>query len=155
MRPSEDLERGLDWLAQAMEALDPAVVVVATGAAITTGARDRERVRNYFARFPRDADRLIVWRPTGLWEQALLQKMAESLSVVGSFDGIDDPVPNRDVVYASLPAEGLRQSFSHAQLQDVVDKLEASKASRAFVSIESNQSFREATLLRALFEGKA
>ena len=97
---------------------------------------------------------MVVWRPTGLWEPESLQNMADSLSVVGGFDAIDDPVPDADVLYASLRAEGLRRSFSHAQLLEVVDKLEHSSALRTFVSIESGQSFREAKLLQSLSEGQ-
>jgi hypothetical protein len=80
--------------------------------------------------------------------------MASSLSVVGAFDAVDDPVPDTDVVYASLLAEGLRRSFSHAQLLEVLDKLQSSTASRAFVTIASGQSFQEARLLQALSEGR-
>jgi hypothetical protein len=55
----------------------------------------------------------------------------------------------------TLTAEGFRRSFSHAQLLEVLDKLRRSDASRAFVSIESPHSFREASLLQALSEGRA
>jgi hypothetical protein len=130
------------------------VVVVSTSAAVTTGARDRERLREYFARIPQTEGRLIVWQPRGLWEPATRQTMASSLSVVGAFDAVDDPVPDTDVVYASLLAEGLRRSFSHAQLLEVLDKLQSSTASRAFVTIASGQSFQEARLLQALSEGR-
>ena len=80
--------------------------------------------------------------------------MATTLSVIGGFDAVDDPVPSSDVVYGSLLAEGLQRSFSHAQLLEVLDKLQSSGASRAFVTIESGQSFREARLLQALSEGR-
>jgi hypothetical protein len=53
-----------------------------------------------------------------------------------------------------LLAEGFRRSFSHALLLEVLDKLQSSGASRAFVTIESGQSFREARLLQALSEGR-
>ncbi|HSN82139.1 MAG TPA: DUF72 domain-containing protein [Polyangiales bacterium] len=151
-RPSDELEAALTWLREASDALEAAMVVVATGAAITTGARDRERVREYFERIPRTEGRLIVWRPTGLWEPEAVQQMADKLSILGGFDAVDDPVPSAEVVYATLVAEGLRRSFSHAQLLDVIDKLRHSDASRAFVTIESPQSFREARLLQALSE---
>jgi uncharacterized protein YecE (DUF72 family) len=154
LRPSGELERGLRWLSEAAEALEASLVVIATGARITTGVRDRERLREYFARVPRTDGRVVVWRPTGLWEPESLQNMADSLSVVGGFDAIDDPAPDADVLYASLRAEGRRRSFSHALLLEVVDKLESSSASRAFVSIESGQSFREARLLQSLSEGQ-
>jgi hypothetical protein len=84
----------------------------------------------------------------------MVQTMARSLSIVGGFDAADDPTPDADVLYTSLVAEGLRRSFSHALLLDVVDKLESSGASRAFVTIESGQSFREARLLQTLSEGE-
>ncbi len=154
LRLSDELELGLGWLAEAADALEASVVVIATGAAVTTGTRDRERLRAYFSRIPRVAGRVVVWRPTGLWEPEVRQGMADSLLVVGGFDAIDDPAPAADVLYASLRAEGLRRSFSHAQLLEVLAKLEHSGASRAFVSIESAQSFREARLLQSLFEGQ-
>ncbi|KPK16547.1 MAG: hypothetical protein AMJ62_04895 [Myxococcales bacterium SG8_38] len=153
LRPSDELDAAMKWLTEAADALDAAMVVVATGAAITTGARDRERLREYFEKLPRMEGRLIVWRPTGLWEPDALQHIAYKLSILGGFDAVDDPVPSTDVVYATLVAEGLRRSFSQAQLLDVLDRLRRSKASRAFVTIESPQSFREARLLQALSEG--
>ncbi len=81
--------------------------------------------------------------------------MAESLGVIAAFDAVDDPVPAGDVLYAGLRAEGFRRAFSHAQLDQVAATLELSDASRAYVSIESPQSFREATLLKSLAEGVA
>lgn len=154
LRPGEALDAGIRWLGEASDALEASVVVVSTDASLTTGARDRERLREYFSRIPRKEGRSIVWRPSGLWEPEAVQAMADSMSVIGGFDAVDDPVPDADVVYASLLAEGLRRSFSHAQLLDVLDKLERSSASRAFVTIESAQSFREAKLLKALSEGR-
>jgi len=155
LRQSDELEAGIRWLSEAADALEASIVVVSTGAGVTTGVRDRERLRAYFARIPQVDGRLVVWKPAGLWEPETTQAMASSLRVVGGFDGVDDPVPDTDVVYASLPAEGLRRSFSQAQLLEVLDKLEHSNASRAFVTIESGQSFREARLLQALSEGRA
>lgn len=154
LRPSEELDAGLSWLTEAADALEASMLVVATSAAVTTGARDRERLRQYFARIPRSEGRSVVWKPTGLWEPEAVQAMASKLSVLGGIDAIDDPAPNVDVVYASLLAAGLRRSFSHAQLLDVLDKLRGSGASRAVVTIESRQSFREACLLQALSEGR-
>jgi uncharacterized protein YecE (DUF72 family) len=154
LQASDELDAGLKWLSEAADALHASMVVVATNAAVTTGARDRQRLREYFARIPRTEGRLIVWKPTGLWEAETVQTMATTLSVVGGFDAVDDPAPEADVVYASLLAQGFRRSFSHAQLLDVLGKLQRSGASRAFVTIESGQSFREARLLQALSEGR-
>ena len=154
LRPSRELEAGLGWLSEAADALQASMIVVSTSAAVTTGARDRERLSAYFARVPRAEGRLIVWRPTGLWEPETVQTMANTLSLVGGFDAVDDPAPDADVLYTSLLAEGLRRSFSHALLLEVLDKLQSSSASRAYVTIESGQSFREARLLQALSEGR-
>lgn len=153
-RAGSELDEGLRWLCEAADALEASFVVVSTGAAVMTGARDRRRLREYFSRLPRVAGRTIVWRPTGLWEPESVQAVAKSLSVVGGFDAADDPVPDGELVYGSLLAEGLRRSFSHAQLLDVLDKLQSSGTARAFISIESSQSFREARLLQALSEGR-
>jgi len=154
LRAGGELDAGLSWLTEAADALQASLIVVAMSAAVTTGGRDRERLRDYFARIPRTEGRFVVWKPTGLWEPEAVQAMARTLSVLGGIDAIDDPAPNVDVVYASLLAQGLRRSFSHAQLLDVLDKLQASGASQAFVTIESGQSFREARLLQALSEGR-
>jgi len=154
LRPSAELDSGLAWLSDAAGALNASAIVIGTTAAVTTGARDRERLREYFARVPRADGRLVVWKPTGLWEPEIVQTMASTLDVVGGFDGLDDPVPETETVYASLLAEGVRRSFSHAQLLEVLAKLQRSTAKRAFVTIESGQSFREARLLQALSEGR-
>jgi len=154
LRPSNELDAGLMWLSAAADALQASMIVVATGRAVTTGARDRERLREYFRRLPRVEGQIIAWRPAGLWEPETVQAMARELSVVGGFDAVDDPAPDADVLYSSLIAEGFRRSFSHALLLDVLDKLHGSGASRAFVTIESGQSFREARLLQTLSEGR-
>lgn len=154
LRPGGSLDSGLAWLSDALDALEATILVVHTDAAVTTGARDRQRLRDYFDRLPRSPDRTIVWRPRGLWEPDLVKPMATALSVTAGFDALDDPVPRDELVYGSLLAEGLRRTFSHAQLLDVLDKLDHSGAARAFIAVDSPQSFREARLLQALSEGR-
>jgi len=152
LRPSAVLHSALTWLSEAADALQASLIVIATTAAVTTGARDRERLRDYFSRAPRAEGRLIAWKPGGLWEPETVRALASTLGVVGAFDAVDDPVPDAEVVYATLLAEGIRRSFSHAHLLEVLAKLQSSNAARAFVTIESGQSFREARLLQALSE---
>jgi uncharacterized protein YecE (DUF72 family) len=153
LRAGAGLDEGVSWLAEASYALGASLLVVATGATVTTGARDRDRLRTYFDRLPRRDGLTIVWRPSGLWEPEGVQNMARSLGITGGFDAVDDPAPSGGIVYGSLLAEGLRRSFSHAQLLDVIDKLRASDAQRAYVTIDSPHSFRKARLLQALYEG--
>ena len=154
LRPGAALDQGLVWLSEAVDALGASILVVATGPSVTTGARDRERLREYFSRLPRREGLRIAWRPSGLWEPDTVQRVARQMSVIGAFDAVDDPAPSGDVIYGSLLAEGLRRSFSHAQLLDVIDKLHDANAGRAYVTVESPQSFREARLLQALYEGR-
>lgn len=154
LRAGAGLDEGVSWLAEASDALGASLLVVATGATVTTGARDRDRLRAYFSRLPRRDGLTIVWRPSGLWEPESVQSMARSLGITGGFDAIDDPAPRDGIVYGSLLAEGLRRSFSHAQLLDVIDKLGASEAERAYVTIDSPHAYREARLLQALYEGR-
>jgi len=154
LRPCPELERGVSWLSEAAGALGASILVVATGATVTTGARDRDRLRAYFDGLPRPDGLTIVWRPTGLWEPEAVQSMARSLGITGGFDAVEDPAPRGRIIYGSLRAEGLRRSFSHAQLLDVIDTLGASDAERAYVTVDSPQSYREARLLQALCEGR-
>ena len=153
LRNTEQLEDGLDWLSKATESLRPSLLVLATGASVTTGARDRERLRGFIDRLPRRDGTRIVWRAAGLWEAAAVQSFARTLGIVGGFDPMSDPAPRGDVAYGSLSAEGLRRSFSHALLLDVIDGLHACEANKAYVTIDSPQSFREAGLLQSLSEG--
>ncbi len=154
LRAGPALDAGARWLGEAADALEASLLVIATGASVTTGARDRERLREYFARLPRNERTALVWRASGLWEPETVQSMARSLSLIGAFNAADDPAPAAELVYGSLHAEGLRRSFAHAQLLDVLDNVQSSGAARAYVSIDSPQSFREARLLQALSEGR-
>lgn len=152
LRPDE---RAIGWVEEAIATLRPATVVLRTGSRVTTGARDRQRLRAYVSALPDLGEARLVWRATGLWEPDVLQSMAKSLGVIGGIDGIDDPVPATDVVYVALEAEGLRRSFSKSVLSEISNALTRAPVREAFVAIESNQSIREAASLQALFEGAA
>ena len=154
LRPGPALDSGLAWLSDALEALEATLLVLHTDAAVTTGARDRQRLHDYFDRLPRSPGRTIVWRARGLWEPELAERMARTLHATAAFDALDDPVPRGELAYGMLLAEGLRRTFSHAQLLDVLDMLGGSGAARAYVAVDSPQSFREARLLQALAEGR-
>ena len=150
LRPGAELDEGLRWLSSAAEGLAADLLVVVTGPEVTTGRRDRDRLSEYFARLPRVDQRIVVWKPRGLWEPSAVQDLASTLSVVGGFDPLDDPAPSGRLRYGSLSAEGFRQSFSPSQLQEVAHKMRG--AEHAFVSISSPRSFEEARLLQSIFD---
>jgi hypothetical protein len=153
LRDAEALQSGLDWLSSAAESLEASLLVLDTGASITTGARDRDRLRRFVDRLPRREGTEIVWRAGGLWEFDAVQSLARSLGIIGAFDPIEDPAPAGELIYGALVAEGLRRSFSHALLLEVIEGLFDCEARRAYLTIDSAQSFREARLLRSILEG--
>ena len=153
LRPGDELDAGLSWLSDAVDALAPELLVLATSSDVTTGARDRQRLRDFIARLPRPDGTTIAWRASGLWEPDAVERLARGLDVLPGFDPVDDPAPAGSILYGSLVAEGLRRSFSHALLLDVIDSVASSSAEVAYVTIDSSQSFREAKLLQTLAEG--
>lgn len=153
LRPGEEMDAGLAWLSSAVESLAPELLVLATSSDVTTGARDRQRLRDYVARLPRPDGVAVAWRASGLWEQDSVERLARDLDVLPGFDPVDDAPPAGTVIYGSLVAEGLRRSFSHALLLDVIDSVASSSAEVVYVTIDSPQSFREAKLLHSLAEG--
>ena len=153
LRAGEELDEGLHWLARAVDTLAPSVLVLATTAEVTTGARDRQRLRSFIERMPRRAGTTLVWCAHGLWEPASVQGLARKLGIVAGFDPLDDPAPQGEVVYGALTGEGHRRSLSPGRLVEVLEGLQASEAERAYVTIDSPQAFREAQLLQSLGEG--
>jgi hypothetical protein len=153
LRPGDELDAGLEWLSAATDVLRPVLLVLHTSSEVTTGARDRTRLNEYVSRLPRLGGTRLVWRASGLWEPDSVRRASRTMGVLPGFDPVDEPPPDGDVVYGSLLAEGLRRSFSHALLLDILDNLSASAAETAYVTIDSPQSFREARLLQSLAEG--
>jgi len=153
LREGDELDAGLAWLSTAVDTLQPELLVLATSSEVTTGARDRQRLQAYVARLPRPDGTHLAWRPSGLWEPEAARRLSTRMGVLSGFDPVDDPVPKGEVLYGSLFAEGLRRSFSHALLLDVLGNLSSSTAATAYVTIDSPQSFREAKLLQSLAEG--
>lgn len=150
LRFDPSLESGLEWLMEAADRLQAALVVVETGHELTPGQRSRDRLQAYFERFTRREDQTLVWSPTGLWEPDTVQHIAKRNGILGAIDAIDDPVPEGQVVYATMVARGARQSFSHQDLDLVAHRLAQSGASKTFVVIDSNRSFQEASLLHTI-----
>lgn len=150
LRLDGELEEAVDWLLEAAQALEARAVVFPTGAEVTTGRRDRDRLAGYFERIPEVPGRLRVWAPAGLWEPEMAADQAARLGVVYGFDPLETPVPLGPVAYARLRAVGGRQRFGEGLLYDVLDRLEHCEAADAYVAFESNRSFREAVALQGM-----
>jgi hypothetical protein len=55
MRPGPSLDAGLEWLRRAADILEPVAIVVASGAELTTGERDRKRLADFLEPLESDA----------------------------------------------------------------------------------------------------
>src|SRR5262249_28013620 len=68
LRLDDRLERNLEWLRAARDALKVRALVVATHSSVTPGQRDRDLLARYFERLPQDHGCKIVWSPSGIWD---------------------------------------------------------------------------------------
>jgi hypothetical protein len=59
---------GARWIAQSADALGADAIVLATGADMTPGPRDRERLALWAERLRDRGKRTVVWCPGGLWD---------------------------------------------------------------------------------------
>lgn len=144
-----------DWLSDAIAATGARFVVLATGSEAKTSRRDRERLGALFGALAElaGADVPLVWAPTGLWDSDLARPFAQKSGVIYAYDPLEDDPPAGTLHYASLRALGFRQRFSDGVLYELVERLEENGAERAYVSLESPHSFKEAQLLQALAAG--
>lgn len=153
LRLDDDLEDAVGWLLEAADALAVRALVFPTGAEVTTGQRDRDRLAAYFDRIPEVEGRLRVWAPAGLWEPDMAEAHARALGLVYGFDPLEAPVPAGPVAYGRLRAIGARRRFGEGLLFEVQDRLQACGAEEAYVTIESPRSFREAVALQQAIDG--
>jgi len=149
LRFDEAMEDALAYSLEAAAILDAKFVVLPTAGGVTTGRRDRQLLREWFARWEGTAHTL-VWQPTGLWDPELAQPFAEELGVLWGFDPLIASPPAGPTLYCRLRAIGARQRFDETLLLEIADTLEESGAEDAWVALESPKSFREASRLATI-----
>jgi uncharacterized protein YecE (DUF72 family) len=149
------LEAELDWLGLAARATRARAIVLPTHRAISTGARDRERLAKYVeALRTRVPEAALVWQPGGLWDLELAAPQAEKLGVTLAIDPLDaETIPDTSLVYLRIVAIGARSRISPGMSIEVVERLREHHADEAFVVIHSERSVREAGALAALLAG--
>lgn len=150
--PSTDLDEGVEWLLQAVEALRPTCVVIPTGAAITPGARSRDRLTAYAERLGGLGDCRCVWAPRGPWDPEQADAVAAKLGWARAFDPLQEPWSNGPLAYIELRALGQRQGFSQATLEDVHEQVVAAGADRTLIVVDGARGMREAQRLQQLFD---
>ena len=142
LRSGPELDRGVEWLTRAADILSAFAIVIATGAELTTGERDRDLLARFIDRL-RPTGRALVIAPRGLWEPEHGEPFARQHGVIYGFDPLEHDAPEGDIVYGRVRPMGARPRLTEGHLAQIAERLTASSAEQAYVSIESEQCVRE------------
>ena len=149
MRAGTELDAGLDWITRASDILEAFAIVLATGAELSTGGRDRERLAAFVERL-RPTGRTLVIAPRGLWEPEHAIPFAAECGTVYGFDPLEHDAPPGELVYGRVRPMGARPRLTDGHLAQIAERIAESGAERAYVSIESDQCARSAKRLLGL-----
>jgi hypothetical protein len=150
LRSGPELDAGVEWLTRVSDILSAFAIVLATGAELTTGERDRELLANFCERL-RPTGRTLVLAPRGLWEPEHAIPFAAQLGAVYGFDALEHDAPAGTVAYARVRPMGARPRLTEGHLAQIAERLANSGAERAYVSLESEQCVREVKRLTRLY----
>lgn len=147
MRTGPELDAGIDWLTRVSDILSAFAIVLATGADLTTGERDRDLLASVVERL-RPTGRTLIIAPRGLWEPEHAVPFAEKIGAVYGFDPLEHDAPEGELVYARIRPMGARPRLTDGHLAQVAERIVVSGCERAFISIESEQCVRESKRLQ-------
>jgi len=152
MRPSPELDAGVEWLLRATDSIGANVIVVPTAAELTPGERDRNLTAAFFERL-RPSGKTLVFAPGGLWEPEQGVPFVEKIGAVYGFDPLEHDAPRGAVVYARIKPMGVRARLSEGHLMRAAERLLAADCEHIYVSIASEHGPRDALrMLAALNE---
>jgi hypothetical protein len=149
MRPGAELDAGLEWLKRASDILKARCIVIATGAELTTGERDRGLLAE-FVQALKVTGRLLVVAPRGLWEAEHGAAFAQQTATVYGFDPLEDDAPAGEIAYARVHPMGARPRLTDGHLAQIAERLVEANCERAYVSVESEEGPRDARRLAKL-----
>jgi hypothetical protein len=147
LKPGKELDAGLDWLLRATDASNAFAIVLATGAEITVGERDRELAAKFIERL-KPSGRQIVFAPRGLWQPEQAEPFVKAVGALYGFDPLEDDAPPGDVVYARVRPMGARSRLSDGHLLKILERVIG--RAEAYVSFESEHGLRSAKRLAQL-----
>ena len=142
LRAGPELDAGVDWLSRVSDILSAFAIVLATGAELSTGARDRDLLASFVERL-KPTGRTIVIAPRGLWEPEHAVPFAAQIGALYGFDPLEHDAPAGDVIYARVRPMGARPRLTDGHLAQIAERVTNADASTAYVAIESDQCVRE------------
>jgi hypothetical protein len=142
MRPGPELDAGIDWLTRVSDILSTFAIVLATGAELTTGSRDRDLLAAFVERL-RPTGKTLVISPRGLWEPEHAVPFAAQIGAVYGFDPLEHDAPEGELVYARVRPMGARPRLTDGHLAQIAERIVDAGSERAYISIESEQCIRE------------
>jgi len=152
MRKGPELDAGIDWITRVSDILKARAIVIATGAELTTGERDRTLLAEFVERL-RSTGRILVVAPRGLWEPEHGSAFATQTNTVYGFDPLESDAPEGDIVYARIRPMGARPRLTEGHLAQVAERLLSPEAEQAYVAIDSDKPLQDAKrLLKLLAE---
>jgi hypothetical protein len=150
LRSGPELDAGVDWLTRVSDILSAFAIVVATGAELTTGERDRDLLAQFLERL-RPTGRTLVIAPRGLWEPEHAEPFAARVGALYGFDPLEHDAPEGAVAYARVRPMGARPRLTEGHLAQIASRVAKGSIERAYVSIESEQCVREVKRLNGQF----
>jgi hypothetical protein len=150
LRPGPELDAGLSWLKRSSDILGASAIVLATGAELSTGERDRQLLADFVQALKAATGRLLVIAPRGLWEAEHGIAFARQTQTVYGFDPLEDDAPPGAIAYARVHPMGARPRLTEGHLVQIAERLLAPGCERAYVSVESEEGPRDARRLAKL-----
>jgi hypothetical protein len=150
MRPGPELDAGLEWLKRCSDILKANAIVLATGAELSTGERDRQLLADFVDALRAATGRLLVVAPRGLWEAEHGTAFAQKTGTVYGFDPLEDDGPPGAIAYARVHPMGARARLTEGHLVQIAERMLARGYERAYLSIESEEGPRDARRLTKL-----
>lgn len=142
LRAGPELDAGVEWLTRVSDILSAFAIVLATGAELSTGARDRDLLASFVERL-KPTGRTIVIAPRGLWEPEHAVPFAAQIGALYGFDPLEHDAPDGDTIYARVRPMGARPRLTDGHLAQIAERLTNADCTTAYVAIESDQCIRE------------
>jgi hypothetical protein len=147
LRPGAELDAGVEWLTRVSDIVTAFAIVIATGAELTTGERDRELLASFVERL-KPTGRTIVVAPRGLWEPEHGFPFAAQIGAIYGFDPLEHDAVEGALLYGRVRPMGARPRLTPGHLAQIAERVVAAGPERAFIAIESEQCAKESKRLK-------